>query len=510
MSFLKNKDDSPEMWKEKYFKLLDSQDRSEKEHKANQELLCKTIIRFALAVKGLNRELDPHLNRIRNLLKAGLQSQQLQKELEAFSNALILLEDAPVNHHVDASLLFEFLCRQNPRHKAEIEAVQEKYDRREFINSQGLFVVLLALIDEKRHSVMDLVSELAVVDSKAINTQLIRLLEHAEIPETFAGRAEQIKVRLQTEAGPQALVPIIDDTVALLLDVKKHLELEQLEMAEFLSKLTEQLAELGLKATGVNIATENAIKKRNLLDQTVSRQMAELQNKSANATQLEPLKQLVHTRLSNISQQIQTHNQQEQIEREESQRELRALAQRVREMEAESSELKSKLDIAQHKATRDPLTHLPNRLAFEDRLSLEMARWKRLVLPLSMVIWDIDFFKNINDNYGHKSGDKALVVIAKLLSKHCRQTDFIARFGGEEFVMLLPDTDAGTALLVADKLRVTVEKANFRAGGDKISITLSCGISQAVEGDSKESIFERADKALYKAKQSGRNQCIVI
>ena len=92
MVFLRNKDDSPENWKDKYFKLLGSQEQLEKDYKVNEDLLCKTIIRFALAVKGLNKELDPHLNRIRNLLKSGLQSQQLQKELGEFSNALILLE----------------------------------------------------------------------------------------------------------------------------------------------------------------------------------------------------------------------------------------------------------------------------------------------------------------------------------------------------------------------------------------------------------------------------------
>jgi diguanylate cyclase len=510
MSFFNNKDDSPEKWKEKYFTLLDSQDQSEKDHKANEDLLCKTIIRFALAVKGLNSELDPHLNRIRDLLKGGLQSQQLQKELEAFSNALILLEEKPASRHVDASLLFEFLCKQYPRHKVQLDDIQEKYQRQEFINSQGLFIALLELIDDRQLAHLDFVSELAAADLKAINTHLVRLLDHADIPELFADQAQQIKVRLQAETGAETLGPILDDTVGLVLAVKKHLELEQLEMADFLSKLTEQLAELGLKATGVNIANENTIKKRTLLDQTVSQQMVDLQNKSASATQLEPLKQLVHSRLTNISHQIQMHNLQEQIEREESQRELRALSQRIREMEAESTELRSRLDIAQHNAARDPLTHLPNRLAFEERLAGEVARWKRHAMPLSMVIWDIDFFKKINDSYGHKSGDKALVAIAQLLSRHCRESDFVARFGGEEFVMLLPDTDALTAQNVANKLRETIHKANFRVAGDKVSITLSCGISQIVEGDSHETIFERADKALYKAKQNGRNQCVVI
>ena len=510
MSFSKNKDESPEKWKEKYFNLLGSQDQLEKEHKANEDLLCKTIIRFALAVRGLNKELDPHLNRIRNLLKGGLKSQQLQKELEEFSNALILLEEEPATHQVDAFLLFEFLYRQYPFHKNQLEVIQEKYDRHEFNNSQGLFVALLDLIEDKGQGTTYFAVEMPPAEHKIIRAHLVRLLDYSEIPEIFSADAEKIKSRLQTETDAQYLGPILDETVALLLEVKKHLALEQYEMADFLSKLTEQLAELALNATGVNIATENAIKRRNLLDETVSEQMVDLQNKSASATQLEPLKQLIHSRLTSISQHIRMHNSQEQIEREALRHELKSLTQKVRDMEFESTELKSRLDIAQHKAMRDPLTLLPNRLAFDERLSNEMARWKRHGLPLSMVIWDIDFFKKINDNYGHKSGDKALIIISQILAKHCRQTDFVARVGGEEFVMLLPETDTRKALSVAEKLRELVEKANFRASGDKISITLSCGISQLLDGDSCESIFERADKALYKAKQNGRNQCVVI
>jgi len=510
MAIFRNKDDTSEKWKEKYLNLLDSQEQLEKEHKANEELLCKTIIRFALAAKGLNRELDPHLNRIRNLLKSGLQSKQLQKELDAFSSALMLLEEAPSSRLIDASLLFEFLSSQYPGQKQQFEALQDKYERHEFKNSQGLIIALLELVSDKDRKANDFAFELPVEDHKLIRTHLIRLLDYVEIPENYALETEQIKLRLQSETDAQSLSLILDDTVGLLLEVKKHLVSEQREMAEFLSKLTEQLADLALKATGVNLATEKAIKKRNLLDQTVSEQMAELQNKSESATQLEPLKELVRSQLTNISLQIQEHNQQEKNERANLQLELQTMAKKVQEMEAESSELKSKLDVAQHKATRDPLTHLPNRLAFEERLNDEMARWKRYGLPLSMVVWDIDFFKKINDTYGHKSGDKALTVIAQLLAKYCRQTDFVARFGGEEFVMLLPDTDAKAALIVADKLRQNVEKASFRAGADKISITLSCGISQFEDGDSNESFFERADKALYMAKQNGRNQCIAI
>ena len=126
-----------------------------------------------------------------------------------------------------------------------------------------------------------------------------------------------------------------------------------------------------------------------------------------------------------------------------------------------------------------------------------------------MAIWDIDLFKIINDTHGHKAGDKTLIIIAQLLSKHCRKTDFVARFGGEEFIMLLPNTTEQSAATLTNKIRTVIEKTGFNAGGQHINITISCGLSEFRKGDTSGSVFERADQALYQSKANGRNQCIV-
>jgi diguanylate cyclase len=157
----------------------------------------------------------------------------------------------------------------------------------------------------------------------------------------------------------------------------------------------------------------------------------------------------------------------------------------------------------------DPLTDLPNRLAYDERVAIEIARSKRYNTVLSLLMWDIDLFKKINDNFGHKAGDKTLILIASLLSQHCRETDFVSRFGGEEFTMLLSDTNAQSALTTANKIRNIVEKTAFNSNGKKIAITISCGITQFIGSDDDESAFIRADKALYQAKSNGRNQCII-
>lgn len=507
MGFSKIKDGGPQYWKEKYFKLLDSQEQLEKDQQATDDLLCKIIARLAVAAKGLNKSLDPYLDRLREQLKSNIQNQRLRKELEVFSNALLTFEEQSSHSQTDNALLFEFLEQHFPKRLTELTRVQENYHKQFYADRQALFQALKEVIDERIDTNSDLANASEPVDYQLIIEDMIQLLDGTDLPELFADEAKRLKSRLLTG---QAIGTVFQDTVALLLSIKKHIQAEQQEMAVFLSTLTEELADLGMKASGVNLANEDTLKKRDSLDKDVTEQMAELQRKSAIATQLEPLKQLINIRLHSISEQIQKHNQIEQAEREKNHRELKSLMQKINEMELEVIELKAGLDAAQQKANFDSLTGLPNREALEDRLAQEIARAKRYGIPLSIAVWDIDFFKNINDTYGHKSGDKALIIIAQLLSRYCRETDFVARFGGEEFVTLLPETDVERALSVVDKLRGIVEKCGFKANENTISITLSCGLTQYIDGDTSESVFVRADGAMYQAKQGGRNQCVIV
>ena len=502
------KDGSPQHWKDKYFKLLDDQEQFEKEQTLARDALCKTIVRLCIAVKGLNKALDPNLERLRELLKAHLATEELQQALEHFSSALMVMEEeVGAQKPADASLLFAFLTQTYPAHANAFSSVEAQYAHGQIAEQTTLFSILADIIGSLQADPEESCESQSSPDTQVVSQYILHLLDNLDLPAVFLGEVEQLKSRLLTE---QLLSAVFDDATALLLAVKKYLQAEKQEMVDFLSALTEELTQLGLKASGVTSAHEDAQRKRDSLDREVAEQMAELQNKSASATQLEPLKQLVGIRLQSIRQQIQRHNLQEQIEKNKNQSELRALLQKLRTMEQETLELKSRLVVAQQRATLDPLTGLPNRLALEERLTEEIARAKRYGHALTIAVWDIDFFKNINDTYGHKSGDKALVIIARLLSKFCRKTDFVARFGGEEFVTLLPETKAQTGLAVVDKLRMIVERSGFKANGENVSITLSCGLTQYEAGDNNESLFVRADGALYQAKQKGRNQCVVV
>jgi len=157
----------------------------------------------------------------------------------------------------------------------------------------------------------------------------------------------------------------------------------------------------------------------------------------------------------------------------------------------------------------DPLTGVFNRLAYEERFEQEFHRWQRFGHSLTFVISDIDHFKQINDTYGHATGDDVLRDVAGQLASRLRTTDFVARYGGEEFAMLLPGADTEKALQLVNQIRLAI--ADYRFGNDEVQIpvTISCGIANFEPGDSPQTVFKRADTALYRAKDAGRNCCWV-
>ncbi len=163
-------------------------------------------------------------------------------------------------------------------------------------------------------------------------------------------------------------------------------------------------------------------------------------------------------------------------------------------------------------AFTDYLTGLKTRGYFEQQLDLEIKRADRKRTEFALLMVDIDFFKALNDRYGHHVGDQVLRDVAALLIKDMRDIDTVARYGGEEFVMILPETSEGEALQVAQRLRMAVERARFFAGsaGAVEHLTISIGIASFVVGlESKRELIERADTALYEAKARGRNQIVL-
>jgi diguanylate cyclase (GGDEF)-like protein len=160
--------------------------------------------------------------------------------------------------------------------------------------------------------------------------------------------------------------------------------------------------------------------------------------------------------------------------------------------------------------TVDGLTQVFNRRYFEDAIERELSRSRRYTRPLSLVLLDIDHFKKINDSYGHLAGDAVLKDVALAIRAKTRREDVFARFGGEEFALLLPEVDHKGAAQLAEKARKLVEKHSFSFDGETIPVTVSAGVATVQKkNEDPNELIRRADEKLYEAKSSGRNRVAV-
>ena len=157
----------------------------------------------------------------------------------------------------------------------------------------------------------------------------------------------------------------------------------------------------------------------------------------------------------------------------------------------------------EQQAARDALTGLFNRQKFDSLCAAEIARGKRYGTPLAIIMYEIDGFKSINDNYGHLVGDRVLVETATLVSGRMRQLDTLARWGGEEFMILAPHTDIEKARLLAEQVRTVIDDTSFSTVG---RVTCSFGVTALSEHDTVDKLIYRADAAMYQAKRNGRNR----
>ena len=332
---------------------------------------------------------------------------------------------------------------------------------------------------------------------------LRNLLDELELPARHQPQGEALRLRLQGNLNWYELVPVLDDLAVLVLAVSDS---GQREFAGYLKQLNERLA---VFIGTLNAASEGysaSLESTRSFNQQLRDQVSDLQSSVQEASDLESLKQALEQRLEGLLQSVSNHQRQRDSSEAEVAERLQGLVRRVAEMEQEAQQFREHIEEQRQKSLLDPLTGLPNRAAWIERLELEVARRQRYGGQLLLAVLDIDHFKRINDGYGHLAGDRVLKIIAGELSKRLRKTDFMARFGGEEFVLLIPATPLAGGVQLLEILRAAIEACPFHFKGEPVTITLSAGIAEFRDGETPEAAFERADQALYRAKGAGRNR----
>ncbi|HKJ76582.1 MAG TPA: GGDEF domain-containing protein, partial [Gammaproteobacteria bacterium] len=352
-------------------------------------------------------------------------------------------------------------------------------------------------------------ADLAGSEGIAVNDLLIRLLERLQIPADLADEVAAMKRSLEAGLPAEAVEPTLTAIADLMARVRTSAQQEKQEIEGFLKELTGHLQKLDEAFRQRENVRQESLAHGRDLDQAVTEQVRGLESSVAQSEDLDALRRTIQQSVSTIRHHMESFRRTEEERARKAEEEAERLAQRLGEVEREADNLRDRIVTERRQAFFDPLTGIYNRLAYDQRIEQEYARWKRYGAPLTMMIWDVDRFKDVNDTYGHQAGDKVLRVIAKLMTRRVRETDFVARYGGEEFVTLLSETDLERARPVAEKLRQGIAEADFHYRGNRVPITVSCGIAEFGEGDDADSVFRRADAALYRAKEEGRNRCRV-
>lgn len=459
---------SEDSWKEKYLRELEEAEHREKQWESERNLLERMLVRTSLASEGQRPELDELLARLREDIRKKQINLQHWRELQDQIDRQITLLDEQAGPQA---------ASPTPEPQAPADGVD----------------------------LGDTTQRLRIV--RRIGQLLGQLLQQASLEPAAEAEARELQQTLLTsndwEVLREGLNRVADLVIAAITRSQREFEAFLKRLDERLQALREHFAQQSDAQTGRQDATAT-------LDREIRAELDKVGDAIRASHDIQALKKSVSQRLEYIGSAL------ERFRTSESEREklladqLEAMQEKVAAMEAHSEQMQAQVREERQRALTDLLTQLPNREAWQERLSFEYNRWLRYRHPLTVAVLDVDLFKRINDSYGHKAGDRVLQLVAREMSSRLRSTDFIARFGGEEFVVLLPETPTDEACKVLDSLREHVSGLPFHFSGEPVSITFSAGLTGFQDDDTEESVFDRADRALYQAKDEGRNRVSVL
>jgi diguanylate cyclase len=318
-----------------------------------------------------------------------------------------------------------------------------------------------------------------------------------------------LRARPSSTLSAQELVDLLDRVARLASEQRLQVQREKLELEHLVQQMSSRLDEIATHLTSEVAERDAGQDESEQFRQLVTGEVEQLKDTAEHAIDLTDLRRQITQRLDAINHHLQDFRMREDTRIKGYRDRVQNMRTRITALEKESRSLHQNLKEEQRNALIDALTGIPNRAAYDDRIEQEFKRWKRFGRPVSVLAWDVDRFKSINDAYGHKAGDKVLRVVAQHLARNVRDTDFVGRYGGEEFVMLLVGSSPEEALAVADKVRLEIAQLGFHFHQQSVTVTISCGITACSDEDEPDAVFDRADRALSKAKQAGRNCCVI-
>ncbi len=348
---------------------------------------------------------------------------------------------------------------------------------------------------------------------KAIQSAYLNILEEfqLDVDKDYLNSLTRLKERIRQCTDLEAVISLKGDILAFINAFTRKMNEERAQYIEFMAQVGKDLVELEKNSVDSLSQSQEVHLANSQFNTIIEGHMEDISTSIQSDRPLADMKRMIVSRLAKIKTALETKRKEDQARNEEVNRKLGSLQQNLQSMKREVNHFQEKAHSLEKVAMLDGLTGIHNRRAYELRIQEELERFKRYGQVFSIMVFDVDHFKRVNDRYGHWAGDKCLQEMIKLIHPVLRKLDFLARYGGEEFVALLPGTAVDGARNTAEKIRETVERACFIYQGQEIPLTISIGVTEAHPTDRDiEALFTRADGALYKAKNTGRNRTVCI
>jgi diguanylate cyclase len=478
--------------RQKYMDAIAQLEAGEVKWSQLESTLRRLIGRLCLAARGRAEPLDTELRKVSDLVRSrGGDVSAIEATLEPLTRAIASLDESSFESSgattTSRALSLGGYVPQSPMETTlTTRRIPEAVDRPppQSIDLEDEESKVRALIE----AVLERLSRLP--ELRPALTELARRAKEDITPEEFAEGLERV--------------------ARLISEQRASLVRERREVEELLQQMDTRLAEIAGYLASDSADQKSAQTSTQQFDLMLTTEVRNLSDDMQSADDLGALRNRVQGRLEIITNHLQDYRLRESARVAAQLDRTQRMRVRVTALEQEIHGLHRSLQEEQSLRLVDSLTGVPNRAAYDERIRLEFMRWQRENAVASVLAWDLDHFKEINDTYGHSAGDKVLKVIAQYLAQQVRGTDFIARYGGEEFVMILIGTDSAQALVAADKIRMGIQNIGFHFHNKPVTVTASCGIAAFRGEDTPEGIFDRADRALYRAKDGGRNCCRVL
>ncbi len=498
-------------YKEKYQKAIKALDEVEQESFESVQSLYKTLFNILNELKGRHSEIDKAIVALPKRLTGN--SSPPVEELERIKDLIVSYFGSADDLGAAPNVLDTLLSTLKVSDELQDGMAKLQKDLAQAENSKD-FVKLAkktaSVVLKSIPNTGDISSDAYSIE--AINKALLLQLKKWGESDAELEKSIDIASLLQSLESVNSLQSLEHFYKEVFEALGQHLSKKDkfiVELSRLIETVVHQLAEISTDLDKESKKSSEERKSRGRLTALVDRQVNALKDSVHHSDSLNILKTLLSEQLDELNQTVSNLAALESEKaQEEAEERVKNIMGKLSVVESEVSDLKASLHQANEQAFVDALTGVPNRRAYDERIKLEFKRWQRKKEPLVLAVMDIDHFKSINDTYGHPIGDKVLRTISQLVDKKVRDSDFFGRVGGEEFAVIFTGIDLDNALKRLDQFRESIESCKFGSKGKRILITMSVGCALFDEDDAPEDVYERADKALYKAKSSGRNKCI--